>query len=182
MLVSVSQNEVPDGAVRKRAVVQRFFWRYWVLALRKLLTVCRTVGCCVLMPELSSVLEGIPAKFTERSVASAEVASATSLRPDGLAGNTGLATEPAQLPHTVCKQQLSSVFLPHMLHETSICGCHVSGAHSGGTPWALVSAEAVFWNSSLLAVAGLAGLLVPQGESEESWLLGTESPASLIRL
>ena len=35
--------------------------------------------------------------------------------------------------------------------------------HSGGAPWASVSAEAVFWNSSLLAVAGLAGLLVPQG-------------------
>ena len=44
----------------------------------------RTAGRCILMPGLSSILESVPsAKFTERSVASAEVASATSLRPGG---------------------------------------------------------------------------------------------------
>ena len=38
-------------------------------------------------------------------------------------------------------------------------------AHSGDAPWAGVSVEAVLWISSLLAVAGLAGLLVPQWNS-----------------
>ena len=30
LLVSTSLNDVPDGAVRKRAVVQRFSWRHWL--------------------------------------------------------------------------------------------------------------------------------------------------------
>ena len=44
LFVSVSQNDVPDRAVRKRAVVQRFSWRYWLRALRELLTGCRTAA------------------------------------------------------------------------------------------------------------------------------------------
>ena len=80
LIVSVSQNDVPDRAVRKMAVVQKFSWRCWLRALRELLTACRTAGRCVLMPGLSSVLEGVPhAKFAERSVAPAAVAPATSL-------------------------------------------------------------------------------------------------------
>ena len=46
------QTDVTDGAVRKRAVVQRFSWGYWLRALRKLLTGCRTAGRSVL-PRLS---------------------------------------------------------------------------------------------------------------------------------
>ena len=83
-------------------------------------------------------------------------------------------------------QHLTSVLLPRMLHETSICGRRVGvgnwttlrAAKVGS--WAVVSAVAVFWNSPLLAVAGLAGQLVPQGSPRcagsgtalvtESWL------------
>ena len=151
LLPSVSQNDVPDRAVRKRAVVQRFFWRYW---LRRLLTGCRTPGLCVLMPGLSSLLEGVPnAKFAERSVAPAGVAPATSLRSDSTTVDTSLATKPAQLSHTVCKQHLTSVLLLHLLQRRQLG--HTT--RRGGTPCAFVSVWAVFWHSSLLAAAGLAG-------------------------
>ena len=169
-------------------------------ALRELLTGCRTAGRCVLMPGLSSVLEGVPnAKFAERSVASAAVAPATLLFSGSAAEDASLAIKPAQLSHTVCKQHLTSVLLPHMLCEISICRRRVSVGncatlrHSGGTPWAFVSVWAVFWHSSQLAVAELSGLLMPQGKPEictgserpssrSAELLGAESPASLIRL
>ena len=57
-VVSFSQSDVPDGAVRKRAVVQRFSWRYWLRTLGELLTSGRTAGRCILMAGLSSILEG----------------------------------------------------------------------------------------------------------------------------
>ena len=110
LLVSISHNDVRDGAVRKRAVVQCFSWRLWLRALRKLLP--------VLMPGLSSVLEGVPnAKFAERSVAPAGVAPATTLRSESVSVHTSLAIEPTQLSHTVFKQHLTSVLLPQMLHQ-----------------------------------------------------------------
>ena len=46
LLVSVSQNDVPERAVQKGAVVQRFSWRYWLRVLRELLTGCRTAASC----------------------------------------------------------------------------------------------------------------------------------------
>ena len=46
LLVSVSQNDVPERAVQKGAAVQRFSWRYWLRALRELLTGCRTAASC----------------------------------------------------------------------------------------------------------------------------------------
>ena len=122
LLVSISWDDVPDGAVRKRAVVQRFSWRHRLRALRKLLPGCWTTGRCVLMPGLSSVLEGVPnAKFAEKRVASAVVAPATALRSDGSAVHTGLAKKPTQLSHTVFKQPLTAMLLLHVLHETSFC-------------------------------------------------------------
>ena len=51
-------------------------WGHWLQVLRKVLSGCCTAGRCVLVPRLSSVLKGVPnAKFTERSIAPAEVAS-----------------------------------------------------------------------------------------------------------
>ena len=52
-----------------------FSWRYWLRALRELLTGCRTAGRCVLMSGLSSVLEGVlpNAKSAERSVVAQEL-------------------------------------------------------------------------------------------------------------
>ena len=103
--VSFRQSDVPDGTVRKRAAVQKFSWRDWLRALRELLTGGRAAGCCVLVPRLSSILEGIPnAKFTKRSVASAKVATAA--RRDLTVPQT------AQSPHTVWKLHPSSCFCP----------------------------------------------------------------------
>ena len=73
------KDDVPEGAVRKRAVVQRFSCRHWLRALRKLPTGCRTAGRCVLMPGLSSATN---AKFADRSAAPSGVAPATALRSD----------------------------------------------------------------------------------------------------
>ena len=106
----------------------------------KVLTGCRTAGRCVLMPRLSSVLEGVPnAKFTEKSVAPAEVAPAAALRPDCATVHTSLALEPAQLSHTVLKQRLTSVLLPHLLREPSI-----NGRASGVGDWAALHRVKVF--------------------------------------
>ena len=55
-------------------------------------------GRSVLMSGLSSVLKGIAnKKVSERSVSSAEGASVTSPRPDGVTGYTGCTVETAQL-------------------------------------------------------------------------------------
>ena len=79
----------------------------------ELLTTCRTAGRCVLMPGLSPVLEGSPnTKFSEKSITSAEGASATTPRPDGATSDTSSAVETAQKPHAVWKQRLTSVLMP----------------------------------------------------------------------
>ena len=110
LLVSIGQDDVPDGAVRKRAVVQSFSLRHWLRALRKLLPGCQTARCCVLLPGLPSVLEGVPnPKFAERSIEPAGVAPATALRPNCATVHTGLAIEPTQLSHTVISQRPPSV-------------------------------------------------------------------------
>ena len=123
------------GAVRKRAVVQWFSWRHWLRALRKLLP--------VLMPGLSSVLEGVPnAKFAERSVAPARVAPATALRSDSAAVHTSLAIGPTQLS-LHCLQaapdfRASAACAARDLHLlTPSEGRHLGHtARSEGTPWA----------------------------------------------
>ena len=56
LLVSLSENDVPDGAVRERAIVEGVTWGHW---LRRSLTSGRTVGGCTLMSGLSSVLKGV---------------------------------------------------------------------------------------------------------------------------
>ena len=184
MLVSVSQNDVPNRAVRKRAVVQR----HWLRALRKLLLPGYWIaGRCVLVHGLSSVLEGVTnAKFAERLPQELHRRHCCDLIVP--ANTTGLAIEPAQLHHTVCKQQLPSVFSPHMLHETSICRCRVSVGN-----WATLRAAEVL-PGHLFRLGGLLSFLIvggggagraagPAGESEirrfwtalvtGSWLLGT---------
>ena len=64
--------------------------------------------------------------------------------------------------------------------------------HSGGTLWVVVSAVGVSGGFPTVGTGGAGKAMVAAGESEirrfwtalvtESWLLGTESPASLIRV
>ena len=100
-----------------RAVVQRFSWRHRLRALRKVAD--RLPDRWPLRPDARAVVcpgRCPNAKFAERSVAPAGVDSATE--------DTSLAIEPTHLAHTVFK--LTSVLLPRMLHETSICRRRVS--------------------------------------------------------
>ena len=153
------------------------------------------------MPELLSVLEGVPnAKLAERSVEPAGVAPATPLRSEKATVHTSLPTSAALLSHTVFKQRPTSVFLPHMLHETSICIRQVdvgnrAALHTAkvlpGLP-GLLFRQSCLLEFHIVGGGGAGWATDAAGESEirrfwtalvtESWLLGTESPASLIRL
>ena len=97
----------------------KVLWRYW-RGLRELLTACRTAGRCVLI--LRCVCPGRcpQRKVRGEDVEPAAVAPATTLRSDCATVHPGLAIEPTQLSHSVLKQRLTSVLVPHMLHEPSI--------------------------------------------------------------
>ena len=66
--------------------------------------------------------------------------------------DAGCAVKTAQLPNAVWKQ-LSSLFLPHVLLETSISGCCVSG----GIWTALCTAKVCFGRGGLLGFLIVAG-------------------------
>ena len=68
MRVSFRQRDVPDGAVRKRAVVQRFSWKYWLRALRELLTGGRAAGRCILVPRTVLSWKVSPSRSSRRGV------------------------------------------------------------------------------------------------------------------
>ena len=110
---------------------------------------------------LSTVLKRVTnAKLEERSIESAGVAPATPLRSDCAIAHTGLAIEPTQLS----QQHLTSVLLPHMLHETSVMGVSSQAALRTakvfpGLPWLLFRRGCLL--DPLLAVAELAELLMP---------------------
>ena len=153
LLVPIGEDDVSAGAVRKRAVVQRFSWGHWLRVLRKVLAGCRTTGRCVLVPGLSPVLKGVPNfKLSESSIESAGVAPATALRPDCPAVHTSLSIKPTHLSHTVFKQHLTTVLLPLVLHETCAGRRHATVSSWAAlrtakvfpwAPWAVVSASAV---------------------------------------
>ena len=74
----------------------------------------RAVGRCFLMSGLPQVLKDVAnTKFSERRVASAYGAPATSPRPSGFAGNTGCTIEVTELCNAFWEQPLSPVFLNH---------------------------------------------------------------------
>ena len=85
--------------------------RHWLQVQRELLPGCRTAGRCVLLPGLSSVLEVVSSTRSSRSGESNWHELHRRHHFDLI--------EQTQLSHTVFKQHLTSVFLLHMLQETS---------------------------------------------------------------
>ena len=143
---------------------------------------------------LSSVLKGVSnTKFAERSIKPAEGTPTAPLRSDCATVHTGLAIEPTQLPHTLFKQRLTSVLLHHVLHETLISRRPVGVGNRAALRTATVFPGLpglLFWPRFFLLEfpiaegggAGWAAVAAGQYLVTESWLLGAESPASLIRL
>ena len=112
------------GQFGERAVIETVAWEHRLRALRRLRDGERAIGRSVLMSGLSSVLKGIANKeVSERSISSAEGASVTSPRPDGVTGYTGCTVETAQLRNAFREQPLSPVFLNHVQLEAVVGDC-----------------------------------------------------------
>ena len=73
MRVPLCENDVLDGAVRKRAVVEGGHLWNWLRAVRRLVKGGRAAGRCILVFGLPTVLKGIAnKKVSEWSIAFAE--------------------------------------------------------------------------------------------------------------
>ena len=121
LLVSISEDDVSDGAIRQRAVIQGFSWGHWLRAPRHLLIHGRASASYILMPRLPAVLKGVPnTKFPKWCVAVAKTARVASPRPYGATDDTCSTVKMTQLPDAFGEQSLPTVLLSHAQHEAVI--------------------------------------------------------------
>ena len=103
LLVSISEDDVPDGAIRQWAVVQGFSWGHWLRAVKQLLIHGRASTSYILMPSLPAVLKGVPnTKFPKWCIA----------RPYGATDRTCPTVKMTQLPKAFGEQSLPPCFCP----------------------------------------------------------------------
>ena len=179
LLVSISEDDVPDRAVRKRAVVPRFSWRCWLRALKQLFIHGRTSASCVLMPRLPTVLKRY--RPHEGSWSGVLLLKKTALvaspRPYGTTDHTGLTVKMTQLPDALGEQSLPTMLLSHVQHEAvqrEQLGLSRT-VHIQGTSWAVVSAVAV---SSTAGIGGAGEAMDAAGSPKfaNSGLLSSRIP------
>ena len=125
LLISLCENDVSNGTVRKRAVVEVVTWWHWLRAVRRMVQrLDEPRKRCILVSGLSTILKGI-ANNKALGVeyrAFAEAAAATSSRPHCVTGNTSGSVKMALLCNDFLDELLSTVLLNHVQHEAVVRG------------------------------------------------------------